>query len=135
MGEELDEAEAQQYQHMIYNLMVGDEGAYGDIDKQRKSEKNYKFSWDESLIDKTQKKIQATVESNSFKEKDISSQSLNTEENEGIVENDISKTSSEEENYISRNSFEEENYISKTSSEEAKYPSESEEESQKSSDT
>lgn len=38
--------EAKQFQHMIYNLMVGNQEAYEDIDRQRKTERNYNFRID-----------------------------------------------------------------------------------------
>jgi len=54
-GEEKDMSneEQQQFQNMVYNLMIGNTAAYEDIDGQRRSERNYKFAWDDELIDKT----------------------------------------------------------------------------------
>lgn len=47
----MDGEEAQQYQNMVYNLLTGNQAGYDDIDSQRKAEKNYKFSWDDSVLD------------------------------------------------------------------------------------
>lgn len=43
---DMDPEEAQQFQHMVYNLMIGNQEAYNDIDQQRLSERSYKFSLD-----------------------------------------------------------------------------------------
>lgn len=43
-----DPESQQQFQNMLYNLMIGNHAGYDDIDSQRKSEKNYKFSWNDA---------------------------------------------------------------------------------------
>merc|ERR1711884_516713 len=50
---DMSSEEQQQFQNMVYNLMIGNTAAYEDIDRQRRSERNYKFAWDEDLLDKT----------------------------------------------------------------------------------
>merc|ERR1712080_484940 len=42
--ESMTSEEARQFQGMIYNLMVGNQDAYEDIDNQRKTEKSYHFA-------------------------------------------------------------------------------------------
>jgi len=49
--------EAQQYQNMVYNLLTGNQAGYDDIDSQRKAEKNYKFTWDESMLNEITENI------------------------------------------------------------------------------
>jgi len=53
--EEQDESmstyESKQFQSMIYNLMVGNQEAYEEIDNQRKTEKSYHFDVDELKIE------------------------------------------------------------------------------------
>jgi len=53
----MDGEEAQQYQNMVYNLLTGNQAGYDDIDSQRKAEKNYKFSWDDSILEETPDEI------------------------------------------------------------------------------
>ncbi|XP_059082809.1 protein OS-9-like [Tigriopus californicus] len=43
-----DPESQQQFQNMLYNLMIGNHAGYDDIDSQRKSEKNYKFAWNDA---------------------------------------------------------------------------------------
>jgi len=45
--ESMTSEEARQFQGMIYNLMVGNQDAYEDIDNQRKTEKSYHFATSE----------------------------------------------------------------------------------------
>ena len=43
-----------------YNFpKIGNTAAYEDIDGQRRSERNYKFAWDDELIDKTSEDTQS----------------------------------------------------------------------------
>merc|ERR1719469_1535231 len=58
----MDGEEAQQYQNMVYNLLTGNQAGYDDIDSQRKAEKNYKFSWDESILDTVTEKVEETAD-------------------------------------------------------------------------
>merc|ERR1719319_1504380 len=53
----MDGEEAQRYQNMVYNLLTGNQAGYDDIDSQRKAEKNYKFSWDDSILEETPDEI------------------------------------------------------------------------------
>jgi len=47
-----------QLQGMVYNLMVGNQQGYNDIDNQRKSEVNYKFSLDELSKDTDERELE-----------------------------------------------------------------------------
>ena len=38
---------------------IGNTAAYEDIDRQRRSERNYKFAWDDDLLDKTSEDTQS----------------------------------------------------------------------------
>ena len=38
---------------------IGNTAAYEDIDRQRRSERNYKFAWDDDLLDKTSEDAQS----------------------------------------------------------------------------
>merc|ERR1719469_489987 len=58
----MDGEEAQQYQNMVYNLLTGNQAGYDDIDSQRKAEKNYKFTWDESILDTVTEKVEETAD-------------------------------------------------------------------------
>ena len=40
-------------------LQIGNTAAYEDIDGQRRSERNYKFAWDDELLDKTSEDTQS----------------------------------------------------------------------------
>ena len=42
---------------MFYNMMTGNIQGYEDINSQRKFENNYKFSWDEDVIEDVEQKI------------------------------------------------------------------------------
>lgn len=59
-GGEMTGEEQQQFQNMVYNLMTGNTAGFQDIDHQRKSERNYKFSWDETLLDKTKQSVESS---------------------------------------------------------------------------
>ena len=56
------EEEEKQLQNMMYNLMVGNQEGFNEIDNQRKSENNYRFSFDDQL--KRQEEILAKEEMN-----------------------------------------------------------------------
>jgi hypothetical protein len=45
---------------------IGNRAAYDDIDGQRRSERNYKFAWDDTLLEKTSEaatNVRAAIES------------------------------------------------------------------------
>ena len=42
---------------MFYNMMTGNIQGYEDINSQRKFENNYKFNWDEDVIEDVEQKI------------------------------------------------------------------------------
>ena len=42
---------------MFYNMMTGNIQGYEDINSQRKFESNYKFKWDEDVIEDVEQKI------------------------------------------------------------------------------
>merc|ERR1711963_627474 len=52
--------EEKQLQNMMYNLMIGNQEGFNEIDNQRKSENNYRFSFDDQL--KRQEEILAKEE-------------------------------------------------------------------------
>ncbi len=54
-GEAMSQEEAKQFQGMIYNLMVGNQEAYEDIDNQRRAEKSYHFSLDDNESESEEK--------------------------------------------------------------------------------
>lgn len=54
------EEEEKQLQNMMYNLMIGNQEGFNEIDNQRKSENNYRFSFDDQL--KRQEEILAKEE-------------------------------------------------------------------------
>merc|ERR1719244_1189518 len=49
--------EDMQVQGMFFNMMTGNMQGYEDINSQRKVENNYKFSWNEQMVDDIEKKI------------------------------------------------------------------------------
>merc|ERR1712083_1030280 len=56
VDESMTSEEAKQFQGMIYNLMVGNQDAYEDIDNQRKTEKSYHFAaseFEKTAVDET----------------------------------------------------------------------------------
>lgn len=61
--ESMTSEEARQFQGMIYNLMVGNQDAYEDIDNQRKTEKSYHFAASEfeKTADETDTKINDVI--------------------------------------------------------------------------
>jgi hypothetical protein len=55
--------EARQFQGMIYNLMVGNQDAYEDIDNQRKTETSYHFATSASdFEDEADMEVDETVQ-------------------------------------------------------------------------
>merc|ERR1712228_826766 len=59
VDESMTSEEARQFQGMIYNLMVGNQDAYEDIDNQRKTEKSYHFAaseFEKAPVDETDAK-------------------------------------------------------------------------------
>ena len=54
------EEEEKQLQNMMYNLMIGNQEGFNEIDNQRKSENNYRFSFDDQV--KRQEEILAKEE-------------------------------------------------------------------------
>ena len=51
------EGEDMQVQGMFFNMMTGNIQGYEDINSQRKVENNYKFNWNEDMVDDMEKKI------------------------------------------------------------------------------
>jgi len=61
--ESMTSEEARQFQGMIYNLMVGNQDAYEDIDNQRKTEKSYHFATSASdFEDEAETEVDETVQ-------------------------------------------------------------------------
>merc|ERR1712106_487741 len=59
------EGEDVQVQGMFFNMMTGNIQGYEDIDSQRKVENNYKFSWNEGMVEDIEKKIDEFTEEDS----------------------------------------------------------------------
>jgi len=57
-GEDLEGIAGSQYDGMVHNLMHGNQQGYQDIDSQRLAEKNYKFAWDDSMMEKLNKELE-----------------------------------------------------------------------------
>merc|ERR1712043_33262 len=60
-GPDGSEEEEKQLQNMMFNLMMGNQDGFNDIDNQRKSENSYRFSLDEQI--KRQEEMIAKEES------------------------------------------------------------------------
>jgi hypothetical protein len=69
------EDEEKQLQNMMFNLMMGNQDGFNDIDSQRKSENSYRFSLDEQI--KRQEEMIAKEES--MKSSTASDQQLHAE--------------------------------------------------------
>ena len=65
---------------MFYNMMTGNIQGYEDINSQRKFENNYKFSWDEDVIEDVEQKIlQFSETETSATEPDVDSKAYEDE--------------------------------------------------------
>jgi len=91
VGEDLDEMNGNHVEGMVHNLLYGNQQGYEDIDSQRKIESNYKFSWDDSLINKINKEIEDLEKQNNMKasEQSTDERSITPEVEEELVDPDL----------------------------------------------